>query len=73
MLSTAERGLAARLTPLQAARTCDLAEFAWWPDPERIVLNVHRAYADSAGAELDLIAALRDAVAVNGGPLHCAL
>ncbi|GAA3297631.1 MBL fold metallo-hydrolase [Dactylosporangium vinaceum] len=57
------------LTPLEAARAFDLGEFADWADAERIVLNLHRAYAERAGAEPDLIAALRDAVAWRGGPM----
>ena len=69
----AAQGMAAGLSPLEAARQCDLGSFAGWPDPERIVLNLHRAYADAAGAELDLVAALTDAVTYNGGPLACAL
>jgi cyclase len=73
VLDTASRGRAAGVSPLEAARGCDLGEFASWPDPERIVLNLHRAYADADGAELDLIAAFGDAVAYNGGPLHCAV
>jgi cyclase len=57
------------LTPLDAARRCDLGEFAAWADPERIVLNLHRAYADADGGDVDLIAAMIDAVTYNGGPL----
>jgi cyclase len=34
------------------------------------VLNLHRVYADRAGRELDLAAALADAVAWLGGPMH---
>ncbi|WSQ15141.1 MBL fold metallo-hydrolase [Streptomyces sp. NBC_01231] len=61
------------LTPLQAARDCDLGEFADWPEPERIVLNLHSAYADADGTTIDPIAAFTDAVTLNGGPLACAL
>ncbi|MEU4744954.1 MBL fold metallo-hydrolase, partial [Actinosynnema sp. NPDC023658] len=60
-------------TPLQAAREADLGEFADLPDAERLVLNLHRAYADAAGQELDIVAAFGDAVAYNGGPLSCAV
>lgn len=73
VLACAERGRAAGLGPLEAARACDLGAFAQWPDQERIVLNLHRAYADADGTELDLIEAFGDAVAFNGGPLHCAV
>ncbi|MEV6342893.1 MBL fold metallo-hydrolase [Actinoplanes sp. NPDC051851] len=65
-----EEGLAEGLSPLDAARAVDLGEFAEWNDAERIVLNLHRFYADHHGTELDLIAAFSDAVAWNGGPLH---
>jgi cyclase len=37
------------------------------------VLNLHRQYADDAGGDIDLMAALADAVAFNGGPLRCAV
>jgi cyclase len=57
-------------TPLEAASACDLGEFADWADAERIVLNLHRAYAEHDGAEMDLIAALSDAVKWRGGPMR---
>ena len=47
----------------------DLGEFASWPDPERIVLNVHRGYADRAGTEVDPVPALADAVSWLGHPM----
>ncbi|WP_028659923.1 MBL fold metallo-hydrolase [Nocardioides insulae] len=68
--ATAERGLAAGLSPLEAARTADLGEFAGWADSERLVLNLHRAYADHHGTDLDVIAAFTDATAWLGGPMH---
>ena len=46
-----QRGHAAGVTPLQAARDTDLGRFADWPDAERIVGNLHRAYAELDGAE----------------------
>jgi len=66
----------AGLTPLQAATETDLGRFAGWPDSERIVGNLHRAYAElggaSRGAAIDIMAALGDMVAYNGGtPLTC--
>jgi cyclase len=72
----ARRGLAAGLTPLEAARETDLGEYAGLLDAERIVGNLHRAYAEINGAEpgapLDIVAALTDMVAYNGGrPLTC--
>jgi cyclase len=57
------------LGPLEAARACELGEFAGWSDAERLVLNLHRAYADAEGGDLDLFAAIGDAVAYNGGPM----
>jgi len=73
---TAAAGHWAGLTPLQAAREADLGSFAHWPDAERIVGNLHRAYAELPGAPpdatVDIIAALADMVAYNGGaPLTC--
>ncbi|NUT45961.1 MAG: MBL fold metallo-hydrolase [Saccharothrix sp.] len=73
VLATAEAGRDRGLTPLQAAVEADLGEFADLPDAERLVLNLHRAYADAAGEELDVVAAFGDAVAYNGGPLACAV
>lgn len=68
--STAAAGQRDGLAPLDAARRCDLGEFAGWSDSERLVLNVHRAYADATGSELDLLAAIADAVTFNGGPMR---
>jgi cyclase len=69
-------GLQAGLTPLQAARETDLGRFAGWADAERIAGNLHRAYAELGGAPpgapIDILAALADMVAYNGGrPLTC--
>lgn len=76
VLDLAERAQAAGLTPLQAACETDLGRFADWPDAERIVGNLHRAYADldgtATGAPLDTSAALTDMVTYNNGqPLTC--
>ncbi|MGW5054041.1 MBL fold metallo-hydrolase [Actinokineospora sp. NPDC004072] len=70
--ATAAEGRAAGRSPLAAADV-DLGEFADWPDPERVVLNLHRAYADLDGKPVDLVAALTDAITWNGGPLRCAV
>jgi cyclase len=72
----AQRSRDAGLSPLDAARETDLGRFAAWPDAERIVGNLHRAYAELDGAEngqpIDVITALGDMVAYNGGaPLSC--
>jgi cyclase len=74
--STARRAKAAGLSPLEAARETDLGQFADWHDPERIVGNLYRAYAEldgaAPGAPIDIVAALRDMVTFNGGhPLRC--
>jgi len=69
----ARAGLRDGLTPLDAAKACDLGEFTDLPDAERVVLNLHRAYADTSDFEFNLITAITDAVEFNGGPLHCAV
>jgi cyclase len=73
---TAAGGREAGLSPLEAARQASLGRFAAWPDAERIVGNLHRAYAELGGAPpgapIDMAAALGDMVAYNGGaPLSC--
>ena len=72
----ARRGREAGLAPLDAARETDLGPYAGWLDAERIVGNLHRAYAELDGAEpgapIDIPAAIVDMVAYNGGrPLSC--
>jgi cyclase len=74
VLDVARAGLDAGLSPLAAARTADLAEYADWLDPERIVGNLHRAYRDlePQRPDVDIVAALTDMIAYNGGqPLSC--
>ena len=76
VLDVARHGMAAGLSPLDAARQADLGGYAGLLDSERIVGNLHRAYAELAGAprgaEIDLIAALTDMISYNGGrPLTC--
>ena len=72
----ARRGREQGLSALDAARQADLGEYAGWLDSERIVGNLHRGYAELDGAErgqpIDLIAAIGDMIAYNGGrPLTC--
>jgi cyclase len=43
---TAQQGLRAGLSPVEAAAGCDLGSFAALPDSEQIVLNLHRAYSE---------------------------
>jgi cyclase len=64
------------VSPLDAARESDLGEYAAWSEPERIVGNLHRAYAEingaQPGASIDIATAFRDMVTYNGGrPLSC--
>ncbi len=74
--ATAVLGQERGRSPLEAARDADLGEFAGLTDPERLVGNLHRAYAEldgaAPGAPINLAAALRDMVDFNGGaPLRC--
>ena len=76
VLDVAAQAVAAGVPPLDAARDTDLGRFADWPDAERIVGNLHRASAElrgaPRGAPVDMVAALGDMVAYNGGaPLSC--
>jgi cyclase len=73
VLATAEKGIAAGLSPLELARQTELGGYAGWLDRERIVGNLHRAYADlGAAADVDVSAALTDMVRYNNGqPLSC--
>ncbi len=66
----------AGLSPLEAARELDLGPYADLLDAERIVGNLHRAYAELGGAPpgapIDVLAALADMVTYHGGqPLTC--
>lgn len=72
----ASKGVVSGVSPLEAALDTDLGEFAELLDSERIVGNLHRAYAEERGepwgAPLDAAAALEDMVTYNGGkPLTC--
>jgi len=72
----AREASAAGLSPLDAARQADLGSYAAWTDAERIVGNLHRANLELdggvRGAPADVVAALTDMVAYNGGrPLTC--
>jgi cyclase len=76
VLDLAERGVASGTPPLELARSIDLGRFAELTDRERLVGNLHRAYAELRGAErgapIDFTAALGDMRAYNGGaPLTC--
>lgn len=59
---------------LEVAESLDLGRFRAWHDTERIVGNLHRAYAECDGAPLGAPAdpqAFTDMVTFNGGPLRC--
>ncbi|MET8681712.1 MBL fold metallo-hydrolase [Streptomyces sp. NPDC004647] len=72
----AEKAHAEGRTPLAAARAADLGEFAELRESERLVANLHRAYAEldgkPPGAPLDLVAVFGDMTEMNGGvPVAC--
>ncbi|BAU82171.1 polyketide cyclase [Streptomyces laurentii] len=72
----AEEGRAKGDTPLETARRADLGEFADWPESERLVANLHRAYAELEGLPeghpLDLATVFADLTVMNGGrPVAC--
>ena len=76
VLATARQGIEAGLAPLDLAQQADLGPYDGWLDRERIVGNLHRAYAELGdtprGGPIDVFAALGDMVAYNGGrPLTC--
>lgn len=68
-------GVRAGWSPLDAADRADLGEFAGLLDSERLVGNLHRAYAElrgtPPGAPIDLLTPMREMVDFNGGPLTC--
>ena len=73
---TAVAARSADQSPLEAARQTDLGPYRSLTDPERIVGNLHRAYAECAGSRpgdpIDIVAAFVDMVSYNGGrPLRC--
>ncbi|MFI2030050.1 MBL fold metallo-hydrolase [Streptomyces buecherae] len=72
----AERGHKEGRTPLEVARAADLGEFAALRESERLVANLHRAYAEleglPPGAPLDVAAAFAEMAVLNGGrPVAC--
>lgn len=72
----AEKGHAEGLSPLETARRTDLGKFAELRDSERLVANLHRAYAEldglPEGSPLDLAEVFADMTAMNGGePVAC--
>jgi cyclase len=71
----ARAGLAAGLSPLEAAREADLGEYAELLDAERLVPNLHRAYAEEKGAApgqpLDVGMLFSEMVEYHGGLPAC--
>ncbi|WP_329040557.1 MBL fold metallo-hydrolase [Streptomyces sp. NBC_00178] len=71
----AEDGLRRGMGPLRAAREADLGGFGGLLDPERLVGNLHRAYAEleglAPGARIDVAASFKEMVAYNGGLPAC--
>ncbi|MFI2242263.1 MBL fold metallo-hydrolase [Streptomyces chrestomyceticus] len=69
----AAEGVREGLTPLEAGRRCGPQEFAGLLDPERLVGNLHRAWAELEGGELgrplDPVAVFREMTEYNGGRL----
>jgi len=69
----ARAAIAAGLTPLAAARETGLGEFAGLLDPERIVGNLHRAFAEEQGsprgAPLDAVSIFLEMAEYNGGAM----
>src|SRR3984885_15669027 len=76
VMDTARPGIAAGLDPLETARQGGLGGVRGMSDPERIVGNLHRAFAELSGTPrggaIDIRSALADMVTYNGGrPLSC--
>lgn len=67
--AAAQAGLDRNASPLEVADRLDLGVFAEWTDSERIVLNLHRAYADAAGRDFDPASVLPDAIRWLGHPM----
>ncbi|MFF2064986.1 MBL fold metallo-hydrolase [Streptomyces sp. NPDC058200] len=72
----AREGHTKGLSPLEAARQADLGEFARLRESERLVANLHRAYAEldgePEGSPLDPVAVFTDMAVMNGGvPVAC--
>lgn len=71
----AAEGIRTGRTPLQLAGETDLGPYAHWLDAERLVANLHRAYAEHEGApdgaELDVSAIFAEMVDHHGGLPAC--
>jgi cyclase len=71
----AQDGVRRGVPPLTAAREAGLGEFADLLDSERLVGNLHRAYAEQRGEpegnRLDVLEIFHEMVEFHGGPLSC--
>ncbi|MER5898326.1 MBL fold metallo-hydrolase [Streptomyces sp. NPDC001876] len=71
----AQDGLRRGVGPLQAAHEADIGAFAGLLDSERLVGNLHRAYAEldglAPGARIDVAASFKEMVAFHGGLPAC--
>jgi cyclase len=78
----AQDGMAAGRTPSEVAREADLGPFAELLEPERIIPNLHRAYAEERAlghdSSLDMTAVIEEMahvfeemVSYRGAPLRC--
>ncbi|WP_244938472.1 MBL fold metallo-hydrolase [Actinomadura madurae] len=69
VLARARDGLKRGATPLETALATDLGEFGQLSEHERLVLNLHAAYAELTGRPVDRRTALTDAVTFLGQPM----
>jgi len=71
----AREGFAEGRPPLEVARGADLGPYRDWPEWERLVGNLHRAYSELRGEPpahpLDYRVVLPEMVAFRGGPMNC--
>jgi cyclase len=71
----AAEGVAAGMSALEVAREADLGEFAELLDSERIVGNLHRAYAEiegvPLGAPIEILGSFREMIEYHGGLPRC--
>ncbi|MFQ5380589.1 MAG: MBL fold metallo-hydrolase [Dehalococcoidia bacterium] len=76
VMELARRGREEGVAPLDLARATDLGDFAGLLDRERLVGNLHRAYAELSGlprgGPIDVPSVFADMISYNGGePLRC--
>ncbi|MBW8486788.1 MBL fold metallo-hydrolase [Actinomadura parmotrematis] len=73
----ARDGVAAGVRPLALARETDLGPYREWTDAERLVANLHRAYAEelgeAPGAPLETMAVILEMVEYNNGRIPTCL